>query len=63
MIDKTVCPFCKQKIKTKRFWKYDDWTCGCFNPACRIRPMTRCFNNKEEAEKEWNDAFVSDRKR
>lgn len=60
---KTVCPFCKKRVTSEHFWKSDSWSRGCFNPACKIRPMTRCFNSKEEAEKEWNDAFVSGRRR
>lgn len=63
MKDKTKCPFCGQQIIAVYFWKGDDWTCGCFNSACKIRPMTKCMSTEEEARQEWNDAFVSDRRR
>ena len=59
MKDMTKCPFCGEQIKTKHYIKYDDWTCGCFNPSCKIRPKTVCMDTEKEAKKEWEDAFVN----
>lgn len=59
MTDKTICPFCKQKIETRYFWKGDEWTCGCFNESCKIKPKTRCVYSEEEAIKEWETAYVN----
>lgn len=54
----TKCPFCKEDAKTKRYTRYDDWTCGCFNPSCKIKPKTKCMKTEEEAIREWEEAFV-----
>ena len=56
-MDKSICPFCGRKIVTTYFAKEGWWSCGCFNDKCTIRPKTRCFDMKEEAEQEWIHAF------
>ena len=56
--NKRICPFCGKPITSKYFWKYDDWSCGCFNKDCKIGPKTNCKKTKEEAEMEWESAYV-----
>ena len=54
---KRICPFCKGPVTSKHYWRYDDWSCGCQNEDCLIRPMTSCKSTKELAEQEWDNAF------
>ena len=64
MVEKRTCPFCREPTRGMYFWKYNDWSYGCYNENCRIKPRTVCLKTLEEAEKEWDDAFVeNDRRR
>lgn len=54
----TECPFCGGPITIKHFWKDDNWSCGCFNKSCKIRPMTKCKETMEEAKDEWENAYA-----
>lgn len=55
---KTICPFCKQPVIAVHFWKDNDWSYGCFNVSCKIRPKTKCLSTEEEARQEWENAYV-----
>lgn len=62
--DRAVCPFCREPTYGMYFRKYDDWSYGCHNKNCKIKPRTVWLKTLEKAEREWDDAFVDhDRRR
>lgn len=56
--DKTVCPFCGKPVESRYYRKYRDWSYGCRNEECKIRPVTQCLSTEEAAIEEWNNSYT-----
>lgn len=50
------CPFCGGEATLKRDQKDDfvEWSVGCYNRGCVCSAHTYCYDNKDDAIRDWN---------
>ena len=56
MSDLKCCPFCGGEATLKRDQKDDfvEWSVGCYNRGCVCSAHTYCYDNKDDAIRDWN---------
>ena len=56
MSELKCCPFCGGKATLKRDQKDDfvEWSVGCYNRGCVCSAHTYCYDNKDDAIRDWN---------
>ena len=56
MSELKCCPFCGGEATLKRDRKDDfvEWSVGCYNRGCVCSAHTYCYDNKDDAIRDWN---------
>lgn len=56
MSELKCCPFCGGEATLKRDQKDDfvEWSIGCYNRGCVCSAHTYCYDNKDDAIRDWN---------
>ena len=56
MSELKCCPFCGGEATLKRDQKDDfvEWSVGCYNRGCVCSAHTYCYDNKDDAIRDWN---------
>ena len=62
MSELKCCPFCGGEATLKRDQKDDfvEWSVSCYNRGCVCSAHTYCYDNKDDAIRDWNTRKAMD---